>query len=1593
MYNFLSNIFEIIYIANFICLHFSMKFTELGFPICRYPAVLFGFPNDFGSLFPRRRFKTTNASPEHCLAGMANPVLTVGLPAQPRQPPTGSLRVLTWPICAYLLFFLRDKASICFVVMRHNPYRFRTERGTRPMGGSRAIRVQRSAAFADTHAIDKDGWVIDLRYDDPANGSSVIYVLEDWTPEKRALKAFCPNPTRFPEMWLVPERFKLGSFDIESTTDEVRFKNGADHERWLTDTIGVCKQIASCDEGRRLLNSIGHDPISIPSSVKELIDWLPEDGLFTICDEHGKPLDGKRKSIFSLIMCTSATLIRAGTADCMYQISPNRELGFGQRGIVIFDPKVTVRLGPRIDENGQATQSDAFLFACQCLAHEMIHLDHLLKGIMFPDPQLKKVTYEVYNKTAGKWVSKTVDEFIYPFGNPVYEPPLCDSKIINEELHFQPYCAVSPEEASTTTLEGFRTANGNYHKAATIKPATANLQIFNYHCQRASDVPQQLKISLKHNIDARIGQFSNLPFVEEAISFHILTTLKVNGGPGLTTGEALRHIRHTYTDAEGGLSLKKNPTTGKWKAVQFYYNTDNPLNPRRANITKTGINVAQCKGGGATYLTEAHADLCMPELEKEPPPDLRNKFEALKPEDFDNYAREVLKRLKRDGTGPEELRPRFVDRRSDLRFHPSSEHVGLKNLVLRLNEGLGKVAGPLGFRLWAEGLMRAFGADADDLSKAAAATGIIPVIGDLMGILDGAVHGNWEEVGLSGVGMLVLLARNSAPLLEEVAPWLGEALLLGSEGLDLALGIFMVVITLVELFSDAFDELQDMRRGRDKNWWNAMTKHCDTVVLPKMEEGWRLYEQNLLLDYSLAVATVEAVAAEATKSAKDDTERRKIQTDAVVAMEELHQQFGWLLVDTSVGFQTLMQNTLRFMLSDQGNYADFNRQYVETWATRSGVAEWNNCVDSGGPPLGHCLDLKNRQYEDEIAAGAVMITDPVPVKVPQDIWDLFDKEGRFFPRMLPSLIVPAPHVTGGAASEQWDHKAVVQWAPLKTLPGTLVSKMLLRIEGDGVKHTEPANHRQANFTDPKSTEMDPKHHEIKMNFETPDIAGIPQVDDPTRRIDRKLIGSSSFHWHVVDGGLRDVDLSNIPHNYGYGSLIGDYVIINEQTGLALDLRYDALSDSATLESRAPTGSYSQIWKVQFTAPTVDTPDRWSYSSMLNANSGKSLALSQDGRLILTAAEPGNDNQLWFLTTTAEYAGFTLRNKSDANKSVSPGDSGTSLRLGNDLSNKSEGRWRFMPATAGTPVTDRYYMFINDWSGLALDVSDVVKPELRTPCESSPHQVFHLDRGYSSAAEAIVLHNLFHSRYLQLATDAVQTTEYISSATCFIRPAWGGAWKIAAPDGRVLESSDRNPGAVLLASEDASHPGQLWRLAEALTTPPLGWCIITAAGRGLALAIQGPGATDGQKAQLEPLSDTNPQRWALARNDDERHTITFLTTNGQLAPLDASNADSTAIVLYQDPEPAASGQWALCPTPAGTWVIRNSANGKVLEADAPLDDKAPADKKDRRKTAVAGAAIVQRDFVYKSNGQNIQTNTNQLWSLNALPTPQVMVGLT
>lgn len=401
------------------------------------------------------------------------------------------------------------------------------------------------------------GWRDDLEFTAPVDGEDVIYVLEQWVrlggAAHRALKAFRPNPSRFPGLYIVPEQAmtdfldKPDGIDGPLATDEQK-------TQWLRDTVAVLKQ-ADIGDGMRLLQLVGRDVVRIPT-IQEIKDnsWRPGDGHYTVCSSDGREILPKKKVGTALIMGPSRLRTSEGEFHYCQPIKDGKGT-VGGLAYVGFDPRKTFMLGPRQNDD-ETVHGNVFVYIVQILVHELSHLA---------------------SKLLGNGLSTDILNSDFRFGKAIAEMDVYDRN--------KAYL-VSAEEATVTTRAGrFRANLGEFRRISSelAKGSLDTLLNFVKQWDFGDDgYAATVRAFISQNIEARSRQLDAEGFTEDVMSLDILTAHVHDGGLGLTEGKAREHLRKAYGDFQ-------HDPDGR----SYFYETENPVNLE--NVSKTPHLLAICR--------------------------------------------------------------------------------------------------------------------------------------------------------------------------------------------------------------------------------------------------------------------------------------------------------------------------------------------------------------------------------------------------------------------------------------------------------------------------------------------------------------------------------------------------------------------------------------------------------------------------------------------------------------------------------------------------------------------------------------------------------------------------------------------------------------------------------------------------------------------------------------------------------------------------------------------------------------------------------------------------------------------------------------
>lgn len=915
-------------------------------------------------------------------------------------------------------------------------------------------------------------------------------------------------------------------------------------------------------------------------------------------------------------------------------------------------------------------------------------------------------------------------------------------------------------------------------------------------------------------------------------------------------------------------------------------------------------------------------------------------------------------------------------------FHPFPKTADSMNEAL-LDESNGNGDSYTGLGFWLQGMSSAFQHDSDWLSKTSAIVGFSPILGPLMGIVDGAVHHDAEETVMSALGLLLLLAG-------EAVPGLGE-------GLDLAFVVYAEGKQLYEELKDLVTggtEVDKLRKARHDAWEKALWRACvvgteDGKVPPiidAMEEGWRRTEQGLLVSFAVTLAMIDLKADRVKKNGKNNlTDDAKKAVDAAVVQTKarMWDQLGLLLTRAAADYQAQMQVALQQLLTNQRSYDSFNTAFLDAYAQqvfKKNLAECQKENEQGGRQPVDC-DAVAKTVRDLVYTNWKQLDHTVPVDLHEDFYSLFDRhgdkdrnlsvlpDGKFFPRVLPAQAFPAPHITeidcppsdSGQGVDELD-SVTAHWEAPKTLPRALMDKSIIEFrcyfENGSVWNTakSSATSGKLTFQDGRSPRWGSAWFgapDLTKRFPPPSDKNLP-IDQPRWSTETQYGYTYLPEWSKGDWSkdFWSPNLSKVPVNGGYGPFVGDYVIVSDQNGMAVGVNSSVAEAGAEVMLQPMSGTDSQTWAVGFDQNSTEVSGGrmagWGPSAVLSV-----LSRDRDAPVNDFGLEPNSDGDHMVLGQTTGAASWRLELAPDngfvfrdapLQKLLTAADDDTKLRLAaaepSATGVRSGVRWWPTPATKALNPGS-YYVIVHEHTGLVIDVTGS-GDGLALANPLSLTQVFRLSSRLAGQPGDVVgarpgawfMINPFTRQPLEPTGMPPGSVP----GKWQVRPLWGDATQLLWTDAISEQALDvlgstRAPGAQLaLAASDTNSTTQRWLLREVapnVAGAEITWSIALA-GTGLAAGIDTSNGVTGPMPLLLRKPAPETPWWIIkgsdSHQDDDDDVFTIETEYG--AMMSALGEGGVCGQPWGKGDSQAQ-KWRMCPRPDGLWVVMNAAQRLAL----------------------------------------------------------------
>ncbi|MGW2394897.1 hypothetical protein ACWCYK_36280 [Streptomyces lydicamycinicus] len=246
------------------------------------------------------------------------------------------------------------------------------------------------------------------------------------------------------------------------------------------------------------------------------------------------------------------------------------------------------------------------------------------------------------------------------------------------------------------------------------------------------------------------------------------------------------------------------------------------------------------------------------------------------------------------------------------------EGEAIGSLPRSLNEGwsnLNEALTPAMAMAWLESTARAFTSDSTALDKAATSMALVPVVGQLLGIADSAIHKDPAGV-----------AANVLVLLQVASEFAGQPEL----AMIFGIGAFLTIAVqgIKDLVSGT-DDVTRMIANRDKAWHEVVDEHIKTKTIPALldaaQKAFDKAQREVLFGGYVTMAMMDKVAA----SHPDDPEVKKsveaskatVRKDTAEAMDSLRNGF-------TDGAHKALDAAVADLNKGTGS-ADFSREYMK----------------------------------------------------------------------------------------------------------------------------------------------------------------------------------------------------------------------------------------------------------------------------------------------------------------------------------------------------------------------------------------------------------------------------------------------------------------------------------------------------------------------------------------------------------------------------------------------------------------------------------------------------------------------------------------
>ncbi|KFF15307.1 hypothetical protein IQ37_18720 [Chryseobacterium piperi] len=406
-------------------------------------------------------------------------------------------------------------------------------------------------------------------------------------------------------------------------------------------------------------------------------------------------------------------------------------------------------------------------------------------------------------------------------------------------------------------------------------------------------------------------------------------------------------------------------------------------------------------------------------------------------------ARKMIEDLMKDQNIPNKFKGQFVSSFDELRTSPGSKVVIFESTAHSLNKFLNE--GPLAALSligYIEGVSAAFKGDSDALTKTSIVLSVIPVVGDILGVLENIRNEDYTDLAITA-STLAVIATGS--------------IIGGPVGiiLDIFAGLIFLVKDFIQSEIDSFtmniaNSTKQYTGYRDEAWKKMILKDAREKIVPAMLKMYRMYEQSARESLEITIAMMKFKVKESLTSIVDPKEKDKLVNMLDEHTEDLYAAYNDHLIAIAARMIREMKSTLIQIVKDyyDKNFVKDSEKIVEAYR-KDYVERYFNMRKRDIAPQYSPLD-ENKIYEE--AASNFDEIKEIVIKTPLSLEDNSWLEECFNEVLWPDLInyFHMPIVLKEAKfinTRSWRERELeASWEVQSTLPTELQKQLRVGIQ-------------------------------------------------------------------------------------------------------------------------------------------------------------------------------------------------------------------------------------------------------------------------------------------------------------------------------------------------------------------------------------------------------------------------------------------------------------------------------------------------------------------------------------------------------------------